>query len=412
MNLEKSSCKMNSQKIIEESQKYLMPTYSRMPVVIDRGEGTKVWDKEGKAYLDFVSGIGVMAIGYSHPEICKKIKEESHRLIHCSNLYHIEAQARLAKKLCQLSFAHKAFFCNSGAEANETAIKLARKFGRKKGAHEIVAMENSFHGRTIATVGLTGQKKYREPFTPFPPEFKFTSFNNLDELERSITPRTCAVIMEPIQGEGGICEATAHFIKGARKMCREKQVLLIFDEIQCGLGRTGRWFAHQHYNVEPDIMTLAKPLGAGLPIGTTLAKQEVANIFSPGDHASTFGGGSLVCSVALKFLEIMEKEELVKKVEKRGVYFKEKLNLLKEKFSFIREVRGEGLMLGLELELEGKPLVNTAREKGLLINVIRGKILRLLPPFVVTKKEIDEASSILEEVLREAEGNNKPSPVG
>lgn len=402
MNLAKQPLRKDTQKIMDESQKYLMSTYSRIPIVVDRGEGVRIWDREGKSYLDFVSGIGVMAIGYSHPEICKTIKQQAHCLIHCSNLYHIEAQAKLARKLCQLSFAHKAFFCNSGAEANETAIKLARKFGYEKGAYEIVAMKNSFHGRTLATVGLTGQEKYRKWFAPFPPGFKFTSLNKLEELKRSITSKTCAVMIEPIQGEGGIKEVTADFIKGARSICTEKQVLLIFDEIQCGLGRTGRWFAYEHYNVEPDIMTLAKPLGAGLPIGVTLAGQEAANIFSPGDHASTFGGGSLVCSVALKFLEIMERENLPAKVEKKGVYFKRKLNLLKEKFSFIRQVRGKGLMLGLELEFKGKPVVDIAREKGLLINVTKEKTLRFLPPFIVSEKDIDEATLILEDALKEA----------
>jgi len=403
MSFAKSPLKKETEKIVEEAKKYLMPTYSRIPIVIDRGEGALVWDKEGKSYLDFVSGIGVMAIGYSHPEICKIIKQECQRLIHCSNLYHIEAQTKLARKLCQLSFADKAFFCNSGAEANETAIKLARKFGRKKGSYEIVAMENSFHGRTLATIGLTGQKKYREPFEPFPPGFKFAKFNNLSDLEKKITSKTCAVIMEPIQGEGGICEATPEFIKGARALCNEGEILLIFDEVQCGLGRTGKWFAYQHYNIEPDIITLAKPLGAGLPIGVALAKREVADIFSPGDHASTFGGGSLISSVALKFLEIMEKENLVKKVEKKGAYFKDKLFALKEKFPFIRQVRGKGLMLGLELEFNGKPVVDRARERGLLINVTKEKILRFLPPYIVNEEEIVKAVSILEDALKETE---------
>jgi len=339
MNFEKSLPKMDSQQIIKESQKYLMPTYSRIPIVIDRGKGVKVWDKKGKEYLDFISGIGVLAIGHSHPKICEVINEQSSRLVHCSNLYHIESQVKLAKKLTQLSFADKAFFCNSGAEANEAAIKLARKFGHKRKAYEIIAMENSFHGRTLATVGLTGQEKYRKWFAPFPPGFKFTSFNNLNELEQNMTSKTCAVIMEPIQGEGGICEASLNFIEGARKLCQEREILLIFDEVQCGLGRTGKWFAYQHYNVEPDIMTLAKPLGAGLPIGVILATDKVATVFSPGDHASTFGGGSLTGYVALRFLEIMEKDNLVEKAEKKGAYFKEKLTILKKKFSFITQIR-------------------------------------------------------------------------
>ena len=396
---------MDSQQIIRESQKYLMPTYSRIPIAIERGEGVRVWDKKGKEYLDFISGIGVMAIGHSHPKICEVINEQSSRLVHCSNLYHIESQVKLAKKLTQLSFADKAFFCNSGAEANETALKLARKFGYKKDAYEIVAMENSFHGRTLATIGLTGEEKYRKWFAPFPPGFKFAPFNDLGDLEKNITSKTCALIMEPIQGEGGIQEASPDFLEGAREICTERDVLLIFDEVQCGLGRTGKWFAYQHYHVEPDIITLAKPLGAGLPIGVALAKDRVATVFSPGDHASTFGGGSLISSVALRFLEIMEQEGLVERAAQRGAYFKEKLTLLKKKFSFIRQIRGKGLMLGVELEFEGKPVLDKARGKGLLINVTKGKTLRFLPPLVVTEEDIDEAIFILSDALREAGEN-------
>jgi len=402
MNSEKlKNLKEKTEKVIENSQKYLMPTYSRIPIVPEKGEGVRVWDKEGKCYIDLVSGIGVMAVGYSHPRICKVIKEQSQKLVHCSNLYHIENQAKLAEKLCQISFADKVFFCNSGAEANEAAIKLARKFGYQKGAFEIVAMENSFHGRTLATLGLTGQEKYRKWFGPFPPGFKFCEFNNVKKLKEMITSKTCAIIMEPIQGEGGIKEASPEFIEAAREICTEKDILLIFDEVQCGLGRTGKWFAYQHFGVEPDIMTLAKPLAAGLPIGACLAKKNIADIFSPGDHASTFGGGPLVTSVALEVLNIMEEEKLVEKAKEMGKYFRKKLLSLKEKFPFIKEVRGKGLMLGMELDIEGKPVMDKAREKGLLINVTKGKVLRFLPPLVIKKAEIDEAVFILEESFKE-----------
>ena len=402
MNSEKlKNLKEKTGKVIENSQKYLMPTYSRIPIVPEKGEGVRVWDKEGKCYIDLVSGIGVMAVGYSHPRICKVIKEQSQKLVHCSNLYHIENQAKLAEKLCQISFADKVFFCNSGAEANEAAIKLARKFGYQKGAFEIVAMENSFHGRTLATLGLTGQEKYRKWFGPFPPGFKFCEFNNVKKLKEMITSKTCAIIMEPIQGEGGIKEASPEFIEAAREICTEKDILLIFDEVQCGLGRTGKWFAYQHFGVEPDIMTLAKPLAAGLPIGACLAKKNIADIFSPGDHASTFGGGPLVTSVALEVLNIMEEEKLVEKAKEVGRYFREKLSSLKEKFPFIKEVRGKGLMLGMELDIEGKPVMDKAREKGLLINVTKGKVLRFLPPLIIKKAEIDEAVFILEESFKE-----------
>ncbi|HHF98756.1 MAG TPA: acetylornithine transaminase [Candidatus Aerophobetes bacterium] len=402
MNSEKlKNLKEKTEKVIENSQKYLMPTYSRIPIVPEKGEGVRVWDKEGKCYIDLVSGIGVMAVGYSHPRICKVIKEQSQKLVHCSNLYHIENQAKLAEKLCQISFADKVFFCNSGAEANEAAIKLARKFGYQKGAFEIVAMENSFHGRTLATLGLTGQEKYRKWFGPFPPGFKFCEFNNVKKLKEMITSKTCAIIMEPIQGEGGIKEASPEFIEAAREICTEKDILLIFDEVQCGLGRTGKWFAYQHFGVEPDIMTLAKPLAAGLPIGACLAKKNIADIFSPGDHASTFGGGPLVTSVALEVLNIMEEEKLVEKAKEMGKYFRKKLLSLKEKFPFIKEVRGKGLMLGMELDIEGKPVMDKAREKGLLINVTKGKVLRFLPPLIIKEAEIDEAVFILEESFKE-----------
>lgn len=392
---------MSTEEILENAQKYLMPTYSRIPIVIERGEKTRVWDREGKVYLDFISGIGVMALGYSDPRISKVIAEQSRKLIHCSNLYYIAPQVKLASKLSTLSFARRAFFCNSGAEANEAAIKIARKFGNTKGAHEIIAMENSFHGRTLATVGLTGQEKYRKGFEPFPPGFKFVPLNNLEVLEENLNSRTCAVIIEPIGGEGGIQEPSVDFMRGLRQLCSKRNVLLIFDEVQCGLGRTGEWFAHQHYGVEPDIMTLAKPLAAGLPIGAVLATEEAGTIFSPGDHASTFGGGALVCSVALRFLEVMQEEGLVEEAKKKGSYFKRKLSSLKEKYPFVEEIRGRGLMLGVKLSFPGNEVVEKARKRGLLINVTAGNVLRFLPPLIVTEEEIEEAVSILDEVLGE-----------
>jgi len=314
MNLEKlKNLKEKTEKVIENSRKYLMPTYSRIPVVPEKGEGVRVWDKEGKCYIDLVSGIGVMAVGYSHPRICKVIKEQSQKLVHCSNLYHIENQAKLAEKLCQISFADKVFFCNSGAEANEAAIKLARKFGYQKGAFEIVAMENSFHGRTLATLGLTGQEKYRKWFGPFPPGFKFCEFNNVKKLKEMITSKTCAIIMEPIQGEGGIKEASPEFIEAAREICTEKDILLIFDEVQCGLGRTGKWFAYQHFGVEPDIMTLAKPLAAGLPIGACLAKKNIADIFSCSSGGPEHYGRGKACGKGKRGGKILQGKAFILK---------------------------------------------------------------------------------------------------
>ena len=395
---------MDTQKIIELSEKFLMRTYARLPLIIDKGKGIKVWDKEGKEYLDFISGIGVNAIGHSHPKILKTIKKQSQKLLHCSNLYYIEPQIKLAEKLSYLSFADKVFFSNSGAEANEAAIKLARKFGVKKSGkenecYEIITMENSFHGRTLTTITATAQTKYQKGFSPLPPGFKYAPFNNLKGVERIISKKTCAIMIEPIQGEGGINIAKESFLKGLRELCDKKEILLILDEVQCGLGRTGKIFAYQHYGIEPDIMTLAKPLGGGLPIGATLAKESVASCFEPGDHASTFGGNPLVCACALTFLEILEEENLVEKAQKRGEYFKNKLNGLKKKFPFIKEIRGKGLMVGIELKFEGKNIVEECRKEGLLINSTSKNVLRFLPPLIVKENEINQAVEILNRVL-------------
>jgi len=396
---------MDTQKIIELNKKFVMHTYSPIPLVIDKGKGVKVWDKEGKKYLDFISGIGVNAIGHSHPKILKAIREQSERLLHCSNLYYIEPQVKLAEKLCHLSFADKVFFSNSGAEANEAAIKLARKFGTKKSGkenkcYEIITMENSFHGRTLTTVAATAQTKYQKGFSPLPPGFKYASFNNLEGVKKLISEKTCAIMVEPIQGEGGINVATGSFLKGLREICDKEKILLILDEVQCGLGRTGKLFAYQHYGIEPDIMTLAKPFGGGLPIGATLAKESVASCFEPGDHASTFGGNPLVCASALAFLEIIEEENLVEKAQERGEYFKNKLGELKKKFPFIKEIRGKGVMIGIELEFEeGKNIVNECRQEGLLINCTSKNVLRFLPPLTIEERDIDQAVNILHKVL-------------
>lgn len=395
---------MDTQEIIELNKKFVMHTYSPIPLAIDKGKGVKVWDKEGKEYLDFISGIGVNAIGHSHPKILKAIKEQSEKLLHCSNLYYIEPQVKLAEKLCHLSFADKVFFSNSGAEANEAAIKLARKFGTKKSGkenkcYEIITMENSFHGRTLTTIAATAQTKYQKGFSPLPLGFKYAPFNNLEEVKKLISEKTCAIMVEPIQGEGGINVATESFLKGLREICDKEEILLILDEVQCGLGRTGKLFAYQHYGIEPDIMTLAKPLGGGLPIGATLAKESAASCFEPGDHASTFGGNPLVCASALAFLKVIEEENLVEKAQQRGEYFKNKLEELKKNFPFIKEIRGKGIMIGIELKFEGKDIVNKCREEGLLINCTSKNVLRFLPPLIIEENDIDQAVNILHRVL-------------
>lgn len=392
---------MNKEEVMELDKKYVMHTYSRIPLVIDKGEGVRVWGKDGKEYLDFISGIGVNAIGHCHPEVVAAINYQTRRLFHCSNLYYIELEARLAKALCDISFADKVFFSNSGAEANEAAIKLARKFGSKQNGkpYEIITMKDSFHGRTITTLKATGQTKYQDGFGPLTPGFRYTPFNDLGTAKSSISNETCAMMVEPVQGEGGLNVASQDFLRGLRQLCDEKGILLILDEVQCGLGRTGELFAYQHYGIEPDIMTLAKPLAGGMPIGATLAKEEIASFFEPGNHASTFGGNPVVCSAALAFLKVVKEEGLVEGAREKGEYFRKELEKLREAFPSIKEIRGKGLMIGLELAFDGKDIVVKCRQKGLLINCTADNILRFLPPLIVRKKDIDEAVKILSRVM-------------
>ncbi len=392
---------MNNRRVVRLDKKYVMHTYSRIPIAMERGEGVRIWDSDGKEYLDFISGIGVNAVGHCHPEIVKAVESQLKRLLHCSNLYHINPQTKLAEALCEVSFADKVFFSNSGAEANEAAIKLARRFGSKPGGrrYEIITMKGSFHGRTLATLKATAQTKYQNGFGPFPPGFKYAPFNDLKGVKKAISSKTCAVMLEPIQGEGGINVASETFLRELRQFCHKEEILLILDEVQCGLGRTGKMFAYQHYGIEPDVMTLAKPLGGGMPIGATLAKEKVASAFEPGTHASTFGGNPLACSAALAFLKVVRKENLVEKARERGNYFRARLEELKKKYSFIKAMRGKGLMIGLELGFPGKDIVNRCRGRGLLINCTVEKILRFLPPLIVEERDIDEALKILDTVF-------------
>jgi acetylornithine aminotransferase/acetylornithine/N-succinyldiaminopimelate aminotransferase len=392
---------MNNQTVVKQDKKYVMHTYSRIPIAIERGEGVRVWDSEGKEYLDFISGIGVNAVGNCHPEIVKAMENQLQKLLHCSNLYHIDLQTKLAQALCEISFADKVFFSNSGAEANEAAIKLARKFGSKLGEkrYEIISMKGSFHGRTLATLRATAQTKYQNGFGPFLPGFKYAPFNDLKGVKRAISPKTCAVMLEPIQGEGGINVASEAFLGELRQLCHKEEMLLILDEVQCGLGRTGKMFAYQHYGIEPDVMTLAKPLGGGMPIGATLAKEKISSVFKPGTHASTFGGNPLACSAALAFLKVVKNENLVEKAREKGNYFRTGLEELKKKFPFVKEIRGKGLMIGLELGFPGKDVVERCRERGLLINCTVEKVLRFLPPLIVEERDIDEAVKILNTVF-------------
>lgn len=395
---------MNTKEIIDLTQKYVMNTYNRFPVAIVKGKGARVWDAEGKEYLDFVSGIAVCSLGHCNDEVVSAIISQVQKLMHISNLYYIEPQAQLAKLLVENSCGDKVFFCNSGAEANEAAIKLARKYGKIHGGpnkYEIISAYRSFHGRTLATITATGQPKYQKGFEPLPEGFKYIPFNDVSALYENINENTCAVILEPVQGEGGVYPAEKEFLKTVRELCDKYNALLIFDEVQTGMGRTGKFLAYEHYEVLPDIFTLAKALGGGFPIGAMIANEKCSQTFSPGDHASTFGGNPLACSAGIAVVNYILKSGLLENVQRVGKYFKEKLVSLFHKFPFVKEVRGLGLILGMELSIEGTSIVEKCQEKGLLINVIGGNILRFVPPLTITEEEVDIALEILENIFKE-----------
>ncbi|RJQ18931.1 MAG: acetylornithine transaminase [Nitrospiraceae bacterium] len=391
-------------KLIEESKKYLMNTYNRFPIVLRKGRGMKVWDSTGKEYLDFVGGIAVNCLGHCHPKVVIALQKQAQRLIHVSNLYHIEPQIKLARLLVENSFADKAFFCNSGAEAVEGAIKLARKYAKdhlSPDRYEIITAHGSFHGRTLAALSATGQEKFQKGFEPLVPGFKYVQYNDIDALKKALTDKTCAVMLEPIQGEGGVKMPSETYLKRVREICDEHRLLLVLDEIQTGIGRTGKLFAYEHFNVEPDIMTLAKGLGGGFPIGALLAKESVAASFQPGTHASTFGGNPLACAAAVATIEtLLEDGFLLDHCRRLGKYFKDSLDRLKKDFSSnIIEVRGLGLMLGLELTKAGGAIVESCLNRGILINCTSGNVLRFTPPLIVLEKEIDSLIEALEDIL-------------
>jgi len=384
----------------QQYENYVMPTYTRLPVMLVKGRGAQVWDSQGKKYLDFFPGWAVSGLGHCHPKVVKAVCAQAKKMIHVANNFYNELQAELADKIIQNSFAGKAFFANSGAEANEGAFKLARKWGNPQGKYEIIAMEGSFHGRTLATLAATGQFKYQDGFAPIPEGFKHIPFNDIAALEAAVMDKTAAIILEPIQGEGGVNVATEEFIKKARQICDEKKILLIFDEVQTGMGRTGEMFAYKHYGVEPDIMTLAKSLGGGLPIGAMIAKKEYADTLTAGTHASTFGGSPVVCAASIAVFDAIEEEGLLQNVEKMSEYIRTGLNALKEKYPLIKEIKGKGLMIGIELTDEGKPVVDKCMEAGLLINCTQGKVLRMMPPLGIKKSQAKKALVILERALK------------
>lgn len=398
----------NQKEIIALSDQYLMRTYGRLPLALVRGQGLNVWDADGKRYLDFVSGLAVDSLGHCHPRVVAAIQNQASQFMHCSNLYHIEPQARLARLLVENSALDRVFFCNSGAEAIEAAIKLARKYAKKKHGperYEIISAYNSFHGRTLAAITATGQTKYQQGLEPLPEGFRYVFFNDLDSLRSAIGPHTAGILLEPIQGEGGVNVADQKYLQGVRRLCDEHGLLLILDEVQCGLGRTGRLFAYEHFGVSPDIMTLAKALGGGFPIGAMLATEEVASGFAPGDHASTFGGNPLACAAGLAAVQTIIEINLVRQCERVGTYFLRRLREMQDRYGFIKEVRGKGLLLGMELTIKAGGMVTRCRERGLLINCIGDYTLRFIPPLIVTEADVDAALDVLRAALdEESEG--------
>ncbi len=398
---------MNNQQVIEITQQYLMPTYSQLPVAFVRGEACRLWDADGKEYLDFVGGIAVAGTGHCHPGIVEAICKQAHSLMHTSNLYHIPPQALLAQRLAELSFADRCFFCNSGAEANETAIKLTRKWAglnREGACFEIITAHQSFHGRTLATVAATGQEKYQKGFQPLSPGFRYVLFNDIGALEATISDETCAVMLEPIQAEGGMNVPADEYLPAVRQLCDERGLLLILDEVQTGMGRTGHWFGYEHAGITPDIMTLAKSLGSGFPIGACLATEEVATAFAPGDHASTFGGNHLACTAALATIDVIEEEGLVQNAADKGRLLEELLTAELSSCVGYDYLRGRGLLRAVQLtgQASAKDVERRCLEAGLVVSAMGEDKVRLAPPLMVSEADCRQAVAVLGQAVREA----------
>lgn len=388
--------------IIKKADSVIFQTYARFPIVLEKGKGCRVWDTNGKEYIDFVAGVAVVNLGHCHPGITNAIKEQAEKLFHVSNLFYTIPQTELAEWLVKRSFADRVFFCNSGAEANEAAIKLARKYFSEKGEkgrHTIITMNQSFHGRTMGAMSATGQDKIKHGFDPMLAGFDFVPFNDIKALSEKMSDRICAVMLEPVQGEGGIVCPDRGFLKSVRELCDKHGALLVYDEIQTGMGRTGKLFCHEHENVAPDIMTLAKGLGNGLPIGAMLANEKTGSAFSSGSHGSTFGGTPFITAAALEAARIIEKENILEKCTAASAYFRSRLEELKAKHDVVEDVRGIGLLLGMKLRIEGARIVNECMEKGFLINCVQGNTLRFIPPFVISNEEIDLLVACLDEIL-------------
>ena len=390
------------EQIAELEKRVLLPTYNRYPVALERGKGVFLYDFEGRKYLDFVSGLGVNALGHAHPRIVKTIREQAAKLIHISNLYYNEYQGALAERLCSLSGLDRAFFSNSGTEAIEGSIKLARLAGHRVGGaakSRLVGLEGSYHGRTFGALSLTGQEKHRKGFEPLLEDVTFVPQNNLEALRAAINDNTCAVVLEPIFGEGGILECSVEFLRECRALCDRYQAALIFDEIQCGLGRTGSLFAWQTFGVQPDILAIAKPIAAGLPLGAFLSREKFATAISAGQHGTTFGGGPLACRVALEYLDIIEEEKLLENVNRVGKYLNQQLQDLAAKYAAAQSVRGRGFIQALVLDIPARSFVERGLAEGVLFNVTQDTVLRFLPPFLLEEKHVDKAVRVLKKLL-------------
>jgi len=392
---------MTTQETIELFNKYVIANYKRLPRVIVKGEGCYLYDAEGNKILDMFPGWAVSGIGHCHPKVVEAIRKQAGELLHIDNTFYSEQQGQLAKLLSERGFGGKCFFCNSGAEANEGALKLAR-LATAEGKYKFITAEGSFHGRTFATVTATAQPKYHEGFLPLLPGFIYVPYNDISALEKAFTDEVCAVMIEPIQGEGGINVATKEYVEAIRQLCDEKGAVMILDEVQTGMGRTGKWFAYQHYDVEPDIITLAKALGGGVAIGAMMAKEELAAKLVPGKHASTFGGNCIACAAGIAVVDAIEEDNLLENAVKMGEYAKHKLEQLGEKYDIIKEVRGIGLMIGVQLSSPGAEIVDKCLARGLRINCTNNTVLRFMPAMIVTKEQIDEAISILDSAMGEA----------
>jgi len=403
------------EQIADLEKRFLLPTYNRYPVAFERGKGVFLFDFEGKRYLDFVAGLGVNALGHAHPRIVKTIREQAAKVIHLSNLYYNEYQGQLAGKLCQLSGLDRVFFSNSGTEAMEGAIKLARLAGHRVGGDakcQLVGLQGSYHGRTFGAMSLTGQDKYRKGFEPLLEDVTFVPQNDLAALRAAVSANTCAIVLEPIFGEGGILECSTEFLRECRTLADQHQAALIFDEIQCGLGRTGTIFAFQSFGVTPDIVAIAKPIAAGVPLGAFLSRESFASAISLGQHGTTFGGGPLACRVGLEYLAIVEEERLLENVAKVGGYLQQQLQGLVEKYAATREVRGRGLIQGLVLDIPARPLVEQGLAEGVLFNVTQDTVLRFLPPFLLQEKHVDKGIRVLKKLLGEKRKKQaSPPPV-